>query len=81
MNSEEIGRKGRPFGGLAIITLKSFNFMIKPINTNSTRILAIEIIRKDIKIFTVNVYFPTDGGSLYSYIEVRDILNVIFNNC
>ena len=70
MNSESIGRKGRPLGGIAILRLKSFNFKTKPIAINSTRILAIEIFRKGLKLIIVNVYFPIDYSSLNSYTEV-----------
>ena len=77
MNSEDVGRGGRPYGGLAILTHNKFSFMIKPIKTNSNRILAIELVNDNVKILLIDIYFPNDDGTISSYNEVGEILDEV----
>ena len=77
MNSEDVGRGGRPYVSLAILTHNKFSFMIKPIKTNNSRILAIELDNNNVKILLVNIYFPNDDGTINSYNEIGKILDEV----
>ena len=74
MSNDDIGRVGRPFGGLAIITHKSLPCVVKPIQTNTNRILAVELVGESLKILLVNIYLPvklidyTKGNSYSKYL-------------
>ena len=51
--------------------------MVKPIQTNTNRILAVELVGESLKILLVNIYLPVDDGSLKSYNEVGEIFDEI----
>ena len=44
MDDDDVGRRGRPFGGNAIIWKKNLPFHVTPISTNSNRICAVSLI-------------------------------------
>ena len=51
--------------------------MIKPIKTNNCRILVIELVNDDVKIFLVNIYFSNDDEIINSYNEIGEILDEV----
>ena len=51
--------------------------MIKPIKTNNCRILVIELVNDDVKIFLVNIYFSNDDRTINSYNEIGEILDEV----
>ena len=51
--------------------------MIKPIKTNNCRILVIELVNDDVKIFLVNIYFSNDDRTINSYNEIGKILDEV----
>ena len=74
MDEAEIGRKGRPFGGCAVIWHKNLALSVTPINTNSSRICAVNVKYEQFQFMLITVYMPNDDNSVSSYDIYGDIL-------
>ena len=77
MNSNDIGRQGRPYGGLAIVWHKCLPFNILPIKTDNKRIACVTVTTDIIKLILINVYMPQNNNSQQSYEEFGDVLDEI----
>ena len=77
MDSKDIGRQGRPFGGLAIIWHKNLPFNILPIRTNNKRVACVTVTTDKIKLILINVYMPQNDNSQKSFDEFGDVLDEI----
>ena len=74
MDSTDITRAGRPYGGCAIIWKNSLPFNIKVIENNCNRICAITITYDDNNYLLISVYMPVNDNSLDSYNCFGDVL-------
>ena len=70
MDETNIQRKGRPFGGCAILWKKNITVSITPVNTTSPRICAVEVNSKQCKVLIVTVYMPNDNDNHELYGDV-----------
>ena len=77
MDDSDNGRIGRPYGGVAIVWNRSLPFFLQPVQTINPRIAAIAITKNYYKIILINVYMPTDSGTVASMMEFCDVLNKI----
>ena len=77
MNSEDVGRAGRPFGGLAIAWHRSLPITVSPVNVSSTRLCALTVCSKNIQLLLVSVYMPCDDGTVDNFLQMGDVLDEI----
>ena len=63
MDEANTQRKGRPFGGCAVLWKKNIALAITPVNTTSPRICAVEVKSDQIKLMLITVYMPNDNIS------------------
>ena len=77
MNDSDIGRKGRPFGGLSIVWHNKLPITISPVTTTSKRICAINIDVDNFGIILFNIYMPVNDSTAASYEAVGDVLDEI----
>ena len=77
MDSSDVGRQGRPFGGVAIIWNKHLPFEVHPVDTNNHRVACVTVTSKNLKLILFNVYMPVDKRTQTSFIEFCDILDEI----
>ena len=77
MDDANVVRKGRPFGGCAILWKKNLALTINPINTTSPRICAVEIISDQAKLMLITVYMPNDNDLNDSNDIYGDVLSEI----
>ena len=63
MDDSNIGHVGRPYGGCAILWHRDLALAFTPINTTSSRICAVIVESKDVKIVLINVYMHIDDNS------------------
>ena len=77
MNSEDVGRTGRPYGGVAIAWHRSLPITVSPVNVSNTRLCALTVCSAGVKILLICVYMPCDDGTIDSYIKMGDILDEI----
>ena len=83
MDEAEIQRRGRPFGGCAILWKRNLKLKITPVNSTSPRICAVEVNSELIKVLLINVYMPNDNdlngnNDLYGDI-LSEISSIICN--
>ena len=83
MDEAEIQRRGRPFGGCAILWKINLKLKITPVNSTSPRICAVEVNSELIKVLLINVYMPNDNdlngnNDLYGDI-LSEISSIICN--
>ena len=74
MTKAEIGRKGRPFGGCAVIWHKNLTLSVTPVNTISSRICAVNVKYEQLQFMLITVYMPNDDNSVSNYDIYGDIL-------
>ena len=77
MDEADIKRKGRPFGGCAILWKKNMTVAITPVNTTSPRICAVEVKSNQIKLLLITVYMPNDNDSNDINMLYGDVLSEI----
>ena len=77
MDEAEIGRKGRPFGGCAVLWHKNLALTITSISTTSNRICAVNVKYEQIRFILITVYMPNDDNSDSSYSMYGDVLSEI----
>ena len=77
MESNDVGRQGRPYGGVAIIWNKHLPLEVHPVQTSNHRIACVTVTSKILKLILFNVYMPVDNGTQTSFIEFCDILDEI----
>ena len=58
MKNDDVGRRGRPFGGLAIVWKKTVPMKVTPISTTSVRLCAVKIDIQNTNVLIINVYMP-----------------------
>ena len=75
MDSGDINRKGRPYGGCAIICRN--NFSLTPIKTNTPRLCAASVVINKIQYLLLSVYMPVDDGSTNSINIFLEILEEV----
>ena len=63
MDEAEIGRKGRPFGGCAVLWHKNLTLAVTPINTTSSRLCAVNVKYEQIQFMIITAYMPNDDNS------------------
>ena len=83
MDEAEIQRRGRPFGGCAILWKRNLKLKITPVNSTSPRICAVEVNSEQIKVLLITVYMPNDNdlngnNDLYGDI-LSEISSIICN--
>ena len=77
MPDDDIGRQGRPYGGLAIIWHNNCNMLVKGITVTSKRLCAVTLDYDNDNFVLINVYMPIDDNSTHSFDEIGDILSEI----
>ena len=77
MDSANVHRQGRPFGGCAVLWKKNLALAINPINTTSPRICAVEIKSEQIKLILITVYMPNDNDLNNNIDLYGDVLSEI----
>ena len=70
---------GRPNGGCAILYKDTIKCNIEELKCKSSRIMAVLVSWDGFKILVINVYMPTDKGTLNN--EFTEVLNDICNIC
>ena len=80
MDEADIQRKGRPFGGCAILWKKNITVSITPVNTTSPRICAVEVNSNQCKVLLVTVYMPNDNDNHELYGDVLSEVSSIICN-
>ena len=75
MNDNDVGRVGRPFGGLAIVWKQSLPFCIKPVPTISKRLCVVSMKLNDINLLLFSVYMPINDNSEDSLNDYENVLN------
>ena len=75
MSEDDIGRRGRPYGGCLIVHKRNFPLPVVQINTLSKRICAAKIVQNEIKILLVSVYMPTEIQNDFLMNEYQDVVN------
>ena len=73
----DVGRKGRPFGGCAVLWHKNLSLAATPITTTSTRICAVDIKSDNTNFLLITVYMPNDDNSDNSYDIFGDVLSQV----
>ena len=77
MDSANVHRQGRPYGGCAVLWKKNIALAINPINTTSPRICAVEIKSEQIKLILITVYMPNDNDLNNNIDLYGDVLSEI----
>ena len=77
MSDDDVGRQGRPFGGLAIIWHSNSSVLVQSILVTSKRLCAVTLDFDNDNLILINVYMPIDDGSTHSFEEMGDILSEI----
>ena len=80
MDETNTQRKGRPFGGCAILWKNYITVSITPVNTTSPRICAVEVNSKQCKVLIVTVYMPNDNDNHELYGDVLSEVSSIICN-
>ena len=81
MDEAELQRRGRPFGGCAILWKRNLNLEITPVNSTSPRICAVEVKSNIFKVMLITVYMPNDNdlnNDLYGDV-LSEISSIICN--
>ena len=81
MGEAELQRRGRPFGGCAILWKRNLNLEITPVNSTSPRICAVEVKSNIFKVMLITVYMPNDNdlnNDLYGDV-LSEISSIICN--
>ena len=70
---------GRPYGGVAILWAKRIHNLVKCIDTESNRVVAILFNSESTKLLFINVYMPCDTGicDVLRVEQFNDVLNEI----
>ena len=74
MDDADTQRKGRPFGGCAVLWKKNLALAITPVSTTSPRICAVEIISDSIKAMLITIYMPNDNDQGNNHNVYGDVL-------
>ena len=77
MKDDDIGRQGRPHGGVGIVWHSTLKARVHRVNTTSERLCAATFTTKGLKFLAVNVYMPNDDGSMNNFNLYGDILDEI----
>ena len=83
MDDADTQRKGRPFGGCAVLWKKNLALAITPVSTTSSRICAVELISDSIKAMLITIYMPNDndqGNNQNVYGDVLAEISSIISN-
>ena len=75
MIDSNIDRRGRPFGGCAIIWNAKLPLNFKPINTNSRRLCAALVEKNSLKLLLICVYMPCNDRTEYYQNEFSDVID------
>lgn len=73
MNISDSVRRGRPYGGTAILYSKNIASNISIIDTHEPRLCAVTLLTNGGPVLIVNVYMPCDVGDDVSYDEYVDV--------
>ena len=74
MDSSDVIRTGRPYGGCAILWHGNLALSIIPIETRSERICAVLIKSENVSLVLCNVYMPGDNNTQESFGIFGDVL-------
>ena len=77
MCPDDVGRTGRPFGGVALIWRQSLPIVVTPLHTQSNRLCAAILNIDNVNIIIMSIYMPTNDGSLINQNKFNDVLNEI----
>ena len=80
MNQNEL-RRGRPFGGTAILWRSDSRYKVTPMETMNDRISCVRLEIDKVKLLVFNVYMPCDGFGPTSKDKYDDILLTISSIC
>ena len=77
MNQANIDKIGRPYGGCAVAINRSINASINKINTICSRLCAVTVENREIKLLIFSVYMPVNDGTMVSFREFGDVLSEV----
>ena len=77
MNDSDVGRLGRPHGGVALAWKSSLDLVIDPINIQNNRICAIKVLCNGLNYILISIYMPVNDGPRQSYQEFGDVMHEI----
>ena len=75
MRDEDIGRAGRPHGGVAVVWRASLPLTCRPVVTTSSRLAVVTAEGQGRAMLWASVYMPVDGNSNESYEIYGDVLS------
>ena len=78
MDSSDVNRRGRPYGGCAIICKN--NYSLTPIKTNTSRLCAASVLVNKIQYLILSVYMPVDDGasnSINCFLEILEEISAL----
>ena len=74
--NESVQRRGRPYGGCAIVWESSADFKADKVSCSNKRVLALEVsLKSGVTILLVNVYMPYNDNRPESLVDYREVVN------
>ena len=77
MSDDEVGRQGRPYGGLMVVWNRSLTVPICQVETFNDHVCAVTLSSNSNNLLIINIYMPVDDGSLNSFNIFNDVLSEI----
>ena len=74
MDDADVHRRGRPYGGVAVLWRHNLAMSFVPIKTNSQRICAVHVKSNDINCILASIYMPTDDDTTTNFNIFGDVL-------